>query len=232
MRVRKRWRCSSLREVQEDLDDAVAVVGQVALPVVDLAEAALPDVALAGAGWQLLAGQDLRVHAHHEHLLVVGAVEDADVAARRQATGIAPQVVVVELLRRGHLEAVHLHALRVDAAHDVADGAVLAGRVHGLEADQQRIGVLRRQPLLVLGQQLHASGQDVLRLVLAVLACLDGSKSWGRRTRRPGLTRKGAVNSATRFGVISAICPASLVTVDRVHSVSLAGDPMPPAKPP
>ena len=44
--------------------------------------------------------------------------------------------------------------------------AVLAGGVHGLQDDQQRIGVLRVQPVLVLGQLLNAFGQQLLRFFL------------------------------------------------------------------
>ena len=38
------------------------------------------------------------------------------------------------------------------------DRAVLAGRVHGLQDDQQRVGVLGVQLVLELGQQLNALG--------------------------------------------------------------------------
>ena len=48
----------------------------------------------------------------------------------------APEEVVVELFVGRRLEGEDLAALRVDAGHDVLDGAVLAGGVHGLE-DQQ-----------------------------------------------------------------------------------------------
>ena len=156
-----------LGQVQEQLDDAVALVAEVALPVVDLAEAPVPDITFARARRQLLVGQDLRVDADHEDLLVVGAVEDTDVAAGWQPARIAPQVVVVELLGRGHLEGVDLDALRVDTAHDVADGAVLAGSIDGLDDHQQAVGVLGGQARLVLGQQLDALGQELLGLILA-----------------------------------------------------------------
>ena len=63
-----------------------------------------------------------------------------------------PQIVVIALLRRRRLEAEHLAALRVDAAHHVADGAVLPGRVHRLEDHQQRVGVLRVQAILLDGE--------------------------------------------------------------------------------
>ena len=82
---------------------------------------------------QLLPRQHLGVHAHHQHFLVIGAVEDADAAALRQALGDAPQEIVVELLGARRLERMHLAALRIDAGHHVLDDAVLAGRVHPLE---------------------------------------------------------------------------------------------------
>ena len=85
---------------------------------------------------------------------------------RGRLRGEAPQVVVVELQRRGHLEGVHGDALRVHAAHDVADGAVLAGGVERLQHDEDAVRVLRRQPLLVLAQQLDAVRQELDALLL------------------------------------------------------------------
>jgi hypothetical protein len=101
-----------LGQVEEELDDPEAVLGQVALPLVDRVVAVLPDVVLASAGRQLLGHEVLRVHANEEHLLVVGAVEDADLAAGGQARLVAAQVVLVELSSRGHLEALHAYPLR------------------------------------------------------------------------------------------------------------------------
>src|SRR4029078_8167701 len=72
-----------LREVEEQLHDAEAFVDEVALPVVDLAVAPLPDVAAARLPRQLLPREQLLMHAHDDDLLVVRAVEDADLAAGR-----------------------------------------------------------------------------------------------------------------------------------------------------
>ena len=76
-----------------------------------------------------------------EHILVIRAVEDADAPALRQGFHIAPEEIVVEFLGGGFLEAVDLAALGIDAGHDVADGAVLARRIHRLENQQHRVGV-------------------------------------------------------------------------------------------
>ncbi len=63
---------------------------------------------------------------------------------------------MAQLLRRRHLEAVDLHPLGVDAAHDVTDGPVLASGVDPLQADENGVGVLGGEPGLVISEQLHA----------------------------------------------------------------------------
>ena len=51
-----------------------------------------------------------------------------------------------------------------DAAHHVLDRAVLAGRVHRLEHQQQRAPVLRVQLVLLFRKPADAFGQALLRL--------------------------------------------------------------------
>ena len=78
-----------------------------------------------------------------EHLLVVGTVEDPDPPALGKPGCRAPEKVVLELLGARLLEAEDLTALRIDPGHDVPDRTVLAGRVHPLEDQQERISVGR-----------------------------------------------------------------------------------------
>ena len=78
------------------------------------------------------------MHAHDEGFLVVTAVEDADVAAVGEALHATPQIIVIEVLGGRRLEGKDLATLRIDAGHDVLDGAVLPGGVHGLKDEQQR----------------------------------------------------------------------------------------------
>ena len=85
-------------DVQQQLDDPHAVVDEIALPLVDLAEALLPDVAVVGAGRYLLRLEMLGMDAHDEHLLVVRTVEHRDLARIGQMFLIAPQKLVGELL--------------------------------------------------------------------------------------------------------------------------------------
>jgi hypothetical protein len=109
---------------------------------------------------QLLALQDLGVNARHEHFLIVRPVEDPDAPPLREHLEVPPQVVVVEFLRRGRLETMHVAALRVQPGHDVLDRPVLPGGIHGLKNDQQRVRVLRIQLVLVLRQHLDAVLQE------------------------------------------------------------------------
>ena len=168
------------REVQEQLHDPEPVLRQVALPVVDLAVAALPHLGARGLRRKLLAVEVLGVHAHGEHLLVVGAVEDADLAARRQALGVAPHEVVIQLLGGRDLEAVDPDALRVDAAHHVPDRPVLAGAVQRLQHDEDPPAVLSGQTRLVDAQQLDS----LLEQRHALLLLLDPGLE--RRIEIPG----------------------------------------------
>ena len=128
------------------------------------------------------------MHPDDEHLLVMGAVEDADLAASGEAPRVAPEEVVVELLGRGHLEAVHRDALGVHAAHHVADRPVLAGRVERLQHHQHPPRVLRRQPSLVFGEQPHALLEQRATLLLLLHAPLErGVEVLGERHLRAGL---------------------------------------------
>jgi hypothetical protein len=68
-----------------------------------------------------------------------------------------------------------MDALRVDTAHDVANGPVFASRVHRLEAEHQAIAVLGGESLLVLGQKLAAVPEERLSVLL-----FHGVRSIGR----------------------------------------------------
>src|SRR5664279_1527671 len=81
------------------------------------------------------------MHANDEHLLIVGTVEDANPSALRETAGRAPKKIVFQFLSIRLFETENLAALWIDPGHDVADGTVLAGSVHPLKNQQQRIAV-------------------------------------------------------------------------------------------
>ena len=59
-----------------------------------------------------------------------------------------PQIVVSEFFRCGLLEGGDLDSLRVGAIEYMADGAILASRVHRLEHDQHLVLALGVEDLL------------------------------------------------------------------------------------
>ena len=82
------------------------------------------------------------MHADDEHLLVVAAIEDRDAAALGQMRRRAPQKVVRELALARLLERRDVQAARVHAGEDVADRAVLAGRIECLKDEQHGIAAV------------------------------------------------------------------------------------------
>src|SRR5947207_6595318 len=114
------------------------------------------------------------MHANNENFLIVRSVKDPDASALWQAFGIAPEEVVVEILRRGLRERENLAALRIYSRHHVLDGAVLAGRVHRLEHEQQRPAILGIEHVLLLREPLSAALQKVgcLALIQSQTTCV------------------------------------------------------------
>ncbi len=88
------------------------------------------------------------VDPNRDDVLVVRAVEDAELAARRQRRVHTPEVVVRQLGRRGHLERGCAAAQRVQAPEDRANDAVLARRVDSLEHEEKALGLFGVEPLL------------------------------------------------------------------------------------
>ena len=99
------------------------------------------------------------MHPDDEHLLVVGPVEDADPAPPGQRALVTPEEVVVQFFGGGLFEGTDGDRLRVDTAHHVLDGAVLARGVQSLEDQQHAEGVLGGEPVLILGEKLYTIGE-------------------------------------------------------------------------
>ena len=74
---------------------------------------------------------------HHQHFLVMRAVEDADGAAARAVPVGAPQEVVHQLLLARAPEGVHRDAERPGAVEDAPNGAVLAAGIGALQDDEE-----------------------------------------------------------------------------------------------
>src|SRR5580658_5624027 len=103
--------------------------------------------------------------AHHQHFLVIRAIEYADGAAGWQTLSCSPQKVVRELLRARLLEGMNFATLRIYSRHNVFDGAVLARGVHPLENDKYAPPSVRVELLLQLLQPGNAVGEHILYFV-------------------------------------------------------------------
>ncbi|MPM51553.1 hypothetical protein SDC9_98302 [bioreactor metagenome] len=115
-----------LGDVQHELEDDRAVFGQHALEVVDLRIALL-----------LLLVGDPAVDHRHQHVFVLAAVEDHDLARARHLLVDAPQIVMRALHLGGRLPTDRAHAQRAHLAKHAARRAILARRVHALQDHQQ-----------------------------------------------------------------------------------------------
>ena len=90
----------------------------------------------------------------------------------------------------GLFEAENLAALRIDPGHDVPDGAVLAGRVHPLKNQQQRIAVGGVVKVLQRAQLLNVLFQEFLILLLRLAKGLHDRRPLAEFDLFSGGTRK------------------------------------------
>ena len=119
------------------------------------------------------------LHQLDEDRLVVRAIEDRHRRQRRCMQVMAPQEVVRPLLRGRNLERPDVDTGRVHFVQNGADRAILAGGVHALQDNQQRVGPGGVQQLLKLTElldqrvELHFAGffGDV-----AVAPSIDGGE--------------------------------------------------------
>jgi hypothetical protein len=102
----------------------------------------------------------------------------------------APQEVVLALFLGRCLERGHDAALGVEAAHHVADRAVLAAGVHGLQDDQERAPVFGIEQVLQLLQPLDVLREEIVGGVLARDAGRVVGIDAGQPDLRSGLDEK------------------------------------------
>ena len=68
---------------------------------------------------------------------------------------------MLQFLRARMLETDNLTALGVDARHDVFDGPIFAGSIHGLKNQEQRIAIVRVKQILALAQRLNVRTKNI-----------------------------------------------------------------------
>ena len=98
----------------------------------------------------LVFGDDLWVHLTDQYFFIVAAIENANAPAWWEFVRRAPEKIVIQFFFAGAFEGVDLHALWIDAAHHVLDGAVLASSIHRLKDKQHPMAILGIHLLLKL----------------------------------------------------------------------------------
>src|ERR1700674_259642 len=83
-----------------------------------------------------------------EHILVVRAIEDGDMAWSRHFLLEPPEEMVSKFGRTWCHESADVHTLRIHRRHYVADCSVLAAGVQSLQNNQDRLFLLRVEALL------------------------------------------------------------------------------------
>ena len=102
--------------MQKELHDAGAVAVQVSFEIENGLVAPFPEApSRSRRVWQPFTVQDLRMHSHDKHFLVIGPIEDADPPALGQAVVRPPEEVVIQFLGTRLFETEYLAALRVHA---------------------------------------------------------------------------------------------------------------------
>ena len=95
-----------------------------------------------------LLGREPAIDHRNQHIFVVAAVEDHDLARPRHALVNAPQKIVGALLFGGRLPAHRSHAQRAGVAEHVAHRAVLAAGIGSLQHHQQLAVAVGQQQVL------------------------------------------------------------------------------------
>lgn len=146
-RSSSRFFCSSFEMCRKNLSITVPFRTLVAFEGADILVPVLPELFVPLHVGEALPFDQIRVDLHHQHHLVVGPVEDPDLAAGWEVAPVAPEEVVVGFLYARHPEAGHPAAPGVDAGHHVPDRPVLSGGVRPLQDDQHRVRITRPEQL-------------------------------------------------------------------------------------
>jgi hypothetical protein len=78
------------------------------------------------------------------------------------------------------------------------DGAVLAGRVESLQDQEHAVRVLRGEPVLILGEEIHAVGEQVGGLLMGHLAGIARIVITAQPDGAAGGTMSGSMRSVMK----------------------------------
>ena len=100
------------------------------------------------------------MHLHHQHIFVIRAIENTDVAPFWQSPHGAPQIIVVQFFGAGLLKVLYRNPLGIHTGNYMLDRTIFASRVHGLDHDQHSFFVFCIKPVLQLGHSFLIGSQQ------------------------------------------------------------------------
>jgi len=103
----------------------------------------------------------------------MAAIENADLTAGGHGVVDAPEKTVGEVFGAWLFEGFGLHALGVNAGHDMGDGAILAGGVHGLENGEHRPAILSVEAVLQFTEADYPLGEEFVGLSMIDMAAAE-----------------------------------------------------------
>src|SRR5207247_1499441 len=198
-----------LRDVEPELHEHLAVVGQPALELVDLVVGGAPDALL----HEPLDPLD-------QHPAVPGVVEDRHLTVLGQPHLVTPQPVIAPLQVRGGRALVGAEGARIEPLHQPADGGGLAG---GVPARAQVDGHLQAVPFAgieklvpyhteLIAMRLLASKRDAADKLVRT-GSTDISYSLARRTR----FRVNIFQQRGTYSIVLRVIPNKIPTVEELN---------------
>src|SRR5690606_35672912 len=106
------------------------------------------------------------MHAGHQYIFVVGAIENAKLTLFWQGDRMTPQVIVLQLFGSRCLKTMDNNASGIEFLEYLPDKRILPGGVHTLNTDQYSISVVRIDDLLNLCDFFSDLFQSLDRLFL------------------------------------------------------------------
>lgn len=85
---------------------------------------------------------------YYQHVLVVRAIEDDQLALAGHLLMHAPEIIAGQLVLGGYAKASHPHPAGVYPVEDHPDGAILAAGIHGLQDHQHLVLAFGKEQFL------------------------------------------------------------------------------------
>src|SRR5439155_8501019 len=120
--------------MQIELENNHIILGQQALKVVNGCVSSPPHLF-----WHQV------MHTHDQHVLIVGAIENADHASAWNDPMDPPEEITRLFPGCRSLKRTHLASQRIDLRHDMANRAIFAARIHPLKDYEEAVMLCRRQ---------------------------------------------------------------------------------------